>query len=80
MKKYNGVPDSQEAIMLLVMHPKFLNFTVTEANKLRKLIAKKQIKKIEEFKVFYYEAGEKNHCSKGILDFIWNRQISRQLG
>lgn len=80
LKPYNGVPDSQESIMLLVMHPKFLGFDVVQANKLRKLIAKKKIKEIEEFKVYYYDIGHKNGCSEDVLKFIWDKQISRQLG
>lgn len=80
LKQYNGVPDSQESIMLLVMHPKFLGFDVIQANKLRKLIAKKKIREIEEFKVYYYDVGRKNGCSEDVLRYIWDKQISRQLG
>ena len=80
LKQYNGVPDSQESIMLLVMHPKFLGFDVIQANKLRKLIAKKKIREIEEFKVYYYDVGRRNGCSEDILRYIWDKQISRQLG
>lgn len=80
LKQYNGVPDSQESIMLLVMHPKFLGFDVVQANKLRKLIAKKKIREIEEFKLYYYDVGRKNGCSEDILKYIWEKQISRQLG
>lgn len=80
LKQYNGVPDSQESIMLLVMHPKFLGFDVIQANKLRKLIAKKKIREIEEFKIYYYDVGRKNGCSEDILKYIWDKQISRQLG
>lgn len=80
LKKYNGVPDSQESIMLLVMHPQFLGFDVIQANKLRKLIAKKKIKEIEEFKIYFYDVGRKNNCSEDVLKYIWDKQISRQLG
>ena len=37
-----GVADSQEAVMQLTMDPKIAAFTLTEANSLRKAIAKKE--------------------------------------
>ncbi len=80
LKTYNGVPSSQESVMYLSMIPELTNFTFGEANKLRKLISKKQMNKITEFREIFFEKGRKNNVSDEILSFIWDKQIKRQLG
>lgn len=75
-----GVCDSQESLMVLMMDKDLTNFTLTEANKARKLIAKKEINKIRDFKKFFYDKGKDNNVSKSVLDYIWDIQVSRQLG
>lgn len=80
LKKYNGVCESQENIMLLSMIPEFTNFDYKEANALRKLISKKKMSEIPIFRKKFMEAGRKNGCSQGILDYLWDVQVHRQLG
>lgn len=80
LQTYNGVPSSQESVMYLSMIPELTNFTFGEANKLRKLIAKKQMNKIMEFRKFFMEKGKENNVSDSILSFVWDKQIKRQLG
>lgn len=80
LKEYNGVPSSQESLMYLSMLPELTNFTFGEANKLRKLISKKQMNKIMEFRKFFFEKGKENSVSEDMLSYIWDKQISRQLG
>ena len=80
LEPLKGVADSQESLMLLSMSPALTNFTVGEANKLRKTIAKKLVRDIDQMKQFFYEKGLKNDCSESVLDYIWNVQVARQLG
>ena len=56
MKSYGGVLDSQESLMLAVMLP-FTGYTIDEANKVRKVIAKKKIKEVEQTKQDYLDAA-----------------------
>lgn len=80
LQTYNGVPSSQESVMYLSMIPELTNFTFGEANKLRKLISKKQMNKIMEFREIFFNKGKQNNVSESILSFIWDKQIKRQLG
>lgn len=80
LKTYNGVPSSQESVMYLSMIPELTNFTFGEANKLRKLISKKQMDKINDFRKKFFEKGRNNNVSDEILSFIWDKQIKRELG
>ena len=59
--------------MYLSMIPELSNFTFGEANKLRKLISKKQMDKINDFRKKFFEKGEKNNVSDEILSFIWEQ-------
>lgn len=80
LKEKDGVGDSQEVIMQLVMDPKISNFDMKGANRLRKTIAKKNFKEIDAVKAMFYEEGTKNGTRKELLDYVWNVQVSRQLG
>ena len=66
--------------MYLSMIPELTNFTFGEANKLRRLVSKKLMNKIVEFRKFFFEKGKENGVSEDMLSFIWDKQISRQLG
>lgn len=80
LKKIYGVADTQEVVMQLAMDKEIAGFTLTEANKLRKGIAKKKGKIIDEVKAMFYKKGEEIGISKNLLDYVWNVQIKRQLG
>ena len=66
--------------MQIVMDPQISGFDMTEANKLRKTIAKKQFREIDKVRELFYAKGEQCGSSKALLDYIWNVQISMQLG
>ena len=53
-----GVANSQEEMMLLTMNPKIANFTLAEANKLRKGVSKKRQKIIDEMKNRFFRGAE----------------------
>lgn len=80
LKEKCGVGDSQEVIMQLSMDPKISGFTMKEANKLRKTIAKKKFREIEIVKEMFYNKGLELGNRKEILDYVWNSQVSLQLG
>lgn len=80
LKKYNGVCESQENIMMLTRIPELIGFNYKDANKLRKIIAKKQMKEIPVFKEYLINKGIENGCSPDIVKYIWDVQVKRQLG
>jgi len=75
-----GVCIEQEAAMMLAMDPNIANFTMTEANKLRKTIAKKKLEDIEKLKDLFYSRGKEVNTRKQMLDYIWNEAFGLQFG
>jgi DNA polymerase-3 subunit alpha len=75
-----GVAATQEDVMEMVMDEKIANFNLTEANKLRKGIAKKNKKVIEEVKAMFYNKGKETGTRIEFLNYIWEEQIKPQLG
>ena len=75
-----GVAGSQELVMLLSMDPHISNFTVPEANKLRKGIAKKKPEVIEEVRQLFFKKGSECGTREQLLNYIWEKQIGLSLG
>lgn len=75
-----GVSAEQESVMELTMDKDISSFSVKDANKLRKAIAKKKPKLLEEIKGKFYSQGKEIGTSKEMLDYVWNVQFSRQFG
>lgn len=70
-----GVPHDQERLMLFVMDKNISHFTLAEANATRKILAKKDIKKIPEIKEKFI-----NQCpSKKLAEYCWNTMMLPQL-
>jgi DNA polymerase III subunit alpha len=80
LKPLYGVADSQESVMLLTMDSQITNFSLNEANSLRKAIAKKDSKTLQETKEMFYQKGTELKTSRFLLDYVWNLQIGRQIG
>lgn len=80
LKSIYGVADTQEVVMELSMDPKISNFSIPEANKLRKAIGKKSEKVMLESKKEFFEKGKAAGTSDTLLNYVWNVQIKRQLG
>ena len=72
LKKKYGVGESQEVIMQIVMDPQISGFTMQEANKLRKTIAKKQFREIDKVKEMFFEKGKE----LGMVDYIIGEDCS----
>ena len=70
-----GVPTTQEKLMLLCMEPQLAHFTLAEANAARKVCSKKQLNKIPELKEKFI-----SQCSKRTLgEYVWWSAIEPQL-
>lgn len=71
----NGVLDTQEGIMLVVMDKRIGNSDLAFANKYRKAIAKKNEKAIEQCEEVFTKNIIENGHSKEFADYIINEQI-----
>jgi DNA polymerase-3 subunit alpha len=78
--KLNGVADTQESVMILSMDKRIAGFDIKMANKLRKAIAKKSKKAMEECYAEFFKQGMALGNSEAILKYVWDVQIKRQLG
>lgn len=76
----NGIADTQESVMQLTMDPRVSGFSVVDANKLRKGIAKKSAKAQAEAKQLFFSKGLELGTNPRLLQYIWDVQIGRQLG
>ena len=76
----SGVCESQEGIMLISMDEKISGFSVKEANKLRKTIAKKKLAEIDTMHDMFMKKGHEQGTSDNLLNYVWNVQVKRQLG
>ena len=75
-----GLADSQEKIMRLSMDRRVSGYTLKEANKLRKSIAKKDEKLQAEAKAQFFEYGRKLGTREVFLDYIWNVVFAASMG
>lgn len=80
LKQVHGMATMQEEVMMLAMDEHISGFTMTEANKLRKSIAKKKRKLQEEAQALFYNKGREIGTSLGLLDYVWYECIRPQLG
>ena len=80
LKKIYGVADTQEVVMQLSMDEKIAGFDLKQSNTLRKGIAKKKGKIIDEAKELFFTQGLNIGTSENLLNYVWNVQIKRQLG
>ena len=69
LKDTYGITEYQEQVMLLSRL--LAGFTRGQSDTLRKAMGKKQIDKMNELEMLFYEGGEKNGHPKEILSKIW---------
>jgi len=80
LKTY-GVCDTQESLMMICMDENIAGFDLTQANMIRKAIAKKKPKLVDKsYKLFYEQGLAKCGTRKELLDYVWEVQIKPQLG
>lgn len=76
-----GIAITQEDAMILSMNPKIGNFTIAEANGLRKAIAKKNNEQlIKDTKGNFFKKGIENGNRPNILEYVWAECITPMLG
>lgn len=75
-----GVAVSQETMMRMSMDPHISGFDVSEANILRKAVAKKKADVLQKGKELFYNKGLSLGTSMNLLDYVWNKQIMLQAG
>lgn len=75
-----GVCDTQELLMILSMHEKISGFTLTEANALRKSVAKKDPEQQNAQKSLFYEKGLLLGAREIMLDYVWNECFKQTFG
>ena len=84
LKKYlsycYGVSATQEDVMRLVLDKNISNFSMQDANRIRKGISKKSNKIINEMKDLFFSEGKKVNTSDKMLHYIWDTQIQPQCG
>lgn len=70
----------QEDLMRLCMNNAIAGFTMVEANKIRKAVAKKKPALVAECKELFYKKGAELGTRKEFLDYVWEYDITPQLG
>ena len=75
-----GLADSQEKIMRLSMDSRVSGYSLKEANKLRKSIAKKDEGLQAEAKAQFFEYGKNLGTRDVFLDYIWNVVFGASMG
>lgn len=79
LDKSSGLCLSQETLMLMAMDKNISGMTLKETDALRKGIAKKKHKLIEESKTVFYSRGKENGVRQQMLDYVWNEQFALSL-
>ena len=75
-----GMADSQEKVMRLSMDAHTAGYTLKEANKLRKSIAKKDDKLQAEAKALFFDCCERQGTREIFADYIWNVVFAASMG
>lgn len=75
-----GMADSQEKVMRLSMDKRISGYTLAEANKLRKSIAKKDVSLQQEVKKSFFECCKKQGTREIFADYIWNVVFAASMG
>lgn len=73
---YNGLPGMQENLMLLLQEPGISGFSLGDSNKARKIVGKKDVKKIPSLHEQYMKSG---NGSENIKNYVWDSCIKPQL-
>lgn len=80
LKKYvgetYGIGISQEQLMRVLMDENLCNYSLKEANKARKIVSKKKMAEIPNFKKKVYETAK----SKAIANYVWDYIVAPGLG
>ena len=70
-----GVPSSQEILMTILMDEETCGFSLAEANTARKIVAKKQMDKVQGLKEKILEKAKSPALGKYIYDVLFSSQL-----
>ena len=79
LKHVSGMSTMQEDVMILSMDERITNYSMKEANVLRKLIAKKKVALHKQAENDFYKRGLENGSSQNMLDYVWKECVKPQL-
>lgn len=74
-----GCPSMQEDVMELCMEPKIAGFSLADADKARKIIAKKKSEDVAGLKEKFYNSVESHGNSIDVANYVWEQCIKPQL-
>jgi DNA polymerase III subunit alpha len=74
-----GCPSMQEDVMELCMEPKIAGFSLADADKARKIIAKKKSEDVAGLKEKFYSSVESHDNSINVANYVWEQCIKPQL-
>ena len=74
------LPESQEKVMLISMNKRVAGFSLKQANKLRKAIAKKDPVVLEETRIMFFEHCAKQGCRELFANYIWYELFGMSFG
>nr|DAE92018.1 MAG TPA: DNA polymerase III, alpha subunit [Siphoviridae sp. ctKy93] len=74
-----GCPSMQEDVMELCMEPKIAGFSLADADKARKIIAKKKSEDVADLKEKFYNSVELHGNSINVANYVWEQCIKPQL-
>lgn len=75
-----GIADTQELLMILSMDENISNFSLKQANKLRKSVAKKDPVLQQKEKILFFDMCAENGTSEEMANYVWNFCIVPQFG
>ncbi|MBQ0112555.1 MAG: DNA polymerase III subunit alpha [Bacteroidales bacterium] len=75
-----GMAESQEKVMLLSMDKRVSGFSLKQANKLRKAIAKKKADVLEETKELFYNSCKEQGTRDIFAKYIWEEEFGMSFG
>lgn len=73
--EYYGCVPVQEQMMMILMDPDIAHFSLGAANDARKIVAKKQMKRIPELRQKFYDSMPREYA-----DYVWELAVAPQLG
>lgn len=74
-----GCPSMQEDVMELCMEPKIAGFSLADADKARKIIAKKKSEDVAGLKEKFYSSVKSHGNSINVANYVWEQCIKPQL-
>lgn len=76
----NGISAQQEDLYQIILKPRIAGFSFGEADKLRKIIAKKHMDQIEGYHEKVVNNAKKKGLSKNLVTYAWEQLVLPQAG